>query len=162
MDRRIEWQEWLTLYSRLHIWFFSKRLSSRLACLISKTGHTHRQHRLSFEYEPFDYVRVVSTAPPPDRHLLGGSYPLRAGPFPTSITYVSPVLHSANIDSTLGRCRPLCWYVLRSSVCIGYFIATPKSDTKIFTPCRNPRCWRVLLNVLAKRLAFYSGIYRLA
>ena len=61
------------MFTRLHVCFLLQQWSALPPCLLSKTGHTHRQHRLtSSGREPLNF-RVVSTATlPPDRHFFDG------------------------------------------------------------------------------------------
>jgi hypothetical protein len=118
--------------------------STRL--FLSNTGHTHRQDRFTGSNTKPLFVcsRSVdsSSAPSPDRHLLGdvlkryfrnhpGTVQQRANALHTSLlsfrtapvlfglaasdldhVLLSRVLHSANIDSALCRFRSLCWHVL--------------------------------------------------
>jgi len=90
--------------------------SPRFACQDWTHPPATQAHR--FEYETTDYIRVESTIVQ-HVHRIGTFLAAAAllifgGPLRTRSR--APVLHSTNIDSALGRYRPLRWYVLLSNL----------------------------------------------
>jgi len=100
----------------------------RFAC--SDWTHPPATQSHGFEHETSVYIRAESAAVQ-QMHRIGT---LAVAPCEL---WRTPVLHSTNIHSALGRYRPLRWYVLLpiwlDSVDVFRF-ANPKILTPIFTP----------------------------